>query len=213
MIRLTCDNCSKPIDVGDEMAGQKVKCPACGDVNVIPAAGKRTDAAPRTDRAAAAGYPPADGPEVRVLLARRAMFRARPVRFLLLALGVLGGIAGAIYALGLATPSNPVVAIIAGVVALACLLVLAGWRLAAIGEVIEITNRRTVEKTGILSKRTSEVMHRDIRSIQIEQTFRERLFNVGKIVISSAAEEDSEIVAVGIRAPKKLRDVIDLYRT
>lgn len=213
MIRLTCDNCSKPIDVGDDMAGQKVKCPACGDVNVIPSAGARTDTAPKPDRAAAAGYPPADGPETRVMFLRRAMFRARPWTYLALVLGVLGGGGGAIFAMAAMTPASPVIAIAAGVVGLACLIILVGWKISTSGEIMEITTKRTVEKTGILSKRTSEVMHRDIRSIQIEQTFRERVFNVGKIVISSAAEEDSEIIATNIPAPKKMRDVIDLYRS
>lgn len=209
MIRLTCDNCSKPIDVADDMAGQKVKCPACGDVNVIPVAGRK----PGPDRAAAAGYPPADGPEAPVLIVRRAMFRAKPFRFTLLGLGLLAGLGGAGYALLGMTPSNPVIAIVAGVVAGACFLILAGWWFTTHGEVMQITNKRTVEKTGILSKKTSEVMHRDIRNIQIQQTLRERIFNVGKIVISSAAEEDSEIIATDIPAPQKLRDVIDLYRS
>lgn len=209
MIRLTCDNCSKPIDVADDTAGQKVKCPACGDVNVIPAAGRQSG----PDRAAAAGYPSASGPEAAVMMVRRAMFRSKPVRFLLLVLGVLGGLGGAGYALAMATPSNPVMAMVAGVVALACLLILCCWWIITHGEVMEITSKRTIEKTGILSKRTSEVMHKDIRNIQIEQTFRERLFNVGKIVISSAAEEDSEIIATDIPSPKKMRDVIDLYRS
>jgi membrane protein YdbS with pleckstrin-like domain/phage FluMu protein Com len=211
MIRLTCDNCSKPIDVEDTMAGQKIKCPACGDVNVIPVAGTKTGT-PRIDRAAEAGYPPADGPEAPVLTVRRAMFRAKPVRFLALVLGLLAGLAGAVYFMAFAPTSNPALAAVFAVIGVACFLILAVWKFTTIGEVMEISNKRTLEKTGILSKHTNEVMHRDIRNIQIMQTFRERIFNVGKIVISSAAEEDSEIVAVDIPDPKKLRDVIDLYR-
>lgn len=212
MIRLTCDNCSKQIDATDDMAGQKIKCPACGDVNVIPLPSKRGEAQPRPDRAAAAGLPAADAPESTVLLVRRAAFRAKPGRFLLLVLILLAAAAGAIFALT-RTPPNNGLAISAGVVALASLLILFGWWFTKIGEVMEITNKRTIEKTGILSKRTNEVMHRDIRSIQIEQTFGERILNVGKIVISSAAEEDSEIIATDMPAPKRMRDVIDLYRS
>jgi uncharacterized membrane protein YdbT with pleckstrin-like domain len=140
------------------------------------------------------------------------MFRAKPVRFLALVLGLLAGLAGAVYFMAFAPTPNPAVAAVFAVVGVACLLILAVWKFTTIGEVMEISNKRTLEKTGILSKHTNEVMHRDIRNIQITQTFRERIFNVGKIVISSAAEEDSEIVAVDIPDPTKLRDVIDLYR-
>jgi len=212
MIRLTCDNCSKPIDVDDDMAGQKVKCPACGDVNVIPAAGKRADAAPKPDRATEAGYPAADAPEVRVMLVRRAMFRARPLTFLLLVLGVLAGAVWAAYALLGMTPASPVAAIAGAAVAVACLLILGWWRIVASGEVLEITNKRTMGRTGILSKATSDVMHKDVRNIQVRQTFRERLMNVGELCVSSAAEDDHEILVKDLPRPNRVREVIDLYR-
>ncbi len=211
MIRVICDNCSKPIDVGDDMAGQKVKCPACGDVNVIPATGKAP--APRTDRAAEAGYPAADAPEVRVMLVRRAMLRAKPLTFLLLLVGVLAGAGGAIYGLLVLSPGNPVVGIGSAVVGLIALVTLLAWRVAASGEVLEITNKRTMGRTGILSKSTSDVMHKDVRNIQVRQTFRQRLLNIGELCVSSAAEDDHEILVQDIPRPNRVREIIDLYRT
>ena len=213
MIRLTCDNCEKPIDVADDAAGQKVKCPACGDVNVVPMAGKRTDAAPKVDRAAQAGYPAAAADEVTVMQVRRAMFRARPLSFLLLLAGVLGGGGGAVFSMFVATPSSPVIAIACGAVGLGCLGLLAYWRITAGGEALEITNKRTMGRTGILSRTTSDVMHRDIRNIQVRQSFAERLMGVGEICISSAAEDDHEILMKGIPKPNRVREIIDLYRT
>ena len=32
-----CPNCSRPLDVADDLAGQEVECPECGVVNVVPA--------------------------------------------------------------------------------------------------------------------------------------------------------------------------------
>jgi phage FluMu protein Com len=211
MIRLTCDNCEKHLEVGDELAGQKVKCPACGDVNVVPGAAPVVAAAKTPDRAAAAGYPAADAPEVLVLRVRRAMFRAKPASFTVLLLGLVGGAGAAVFFL-LASPiSLPLVGVCAGVAVL-CLIVLGVWRITTIGEAMQISNKRTIERTGVFAKSTSEVMHRDIRNIQIHQTFRDRIFGVGRIVISSSAEEDSEIVASDIPSPGKVRDIIDLYR-
>lgn len=209
MIRLTCDNCEKPIDVGDEMAGQKVKCPECGDINLVPSGPARASA-PVRDRAAEAGYPPMAGPEVTVMRVRRAMFRAKPIRFMLLFVGAVGGlVGGAVMAF---TPPLLVGAIAAGVVGLVCLCVLGFWKLTTLGESLEITNKRTVERTGILSKFTTEVRHQDIRNIQVSQSLHERMFKVGRIGISSAGQDGLEIVADDIPNPDKIREIIDLYR-
>ena len=210
MIRLTCDNCEKPIDVGDEMAGQKVKCPECGDINLVPS-GPRRATAPVKDRAAEAGYPPAIGPEVTVMRVRRAMFRAKPIRFMLLFIGAIGGlVGGAVMAFSAALL---VPGIGAGIVGVACAGVLAFWKLMTLGEKLMITNKRTVERTGILSKFTTEVRHQDIRNIQVSQSFHERMFKVGRIGISSAGQDGLEIVADDIPNPDKVREVIDLYRS
>jgi hypothetical protein len=203
MIRLKCDNCEKPIDVEDNLAGQKVKCPSCGDVNVVPGG---------PDRAAAAGYPSATGPEQHVMRVRRAMFRARPVTFLVLVLVFLGGLAAVVYFGTMANPANPALAVTGAIVGFLAVLILAAWKFTTLGESLEITNKRTIERTGILSKFTSEVRHQDIRNIQVTQSFRERLFGVGKIGISSAGQEGLEIVANDIPNPEKIRSVIDLYR-
>ncbi len=84
---ITCDRCEKPIDVPNPVLGQKITCPNCGDVNVIRSLGKTSG----TDRAAEAGYPSALGPEADVMLVRQAMFRARPGRFLMLSVILIGG--------------------------------------------------------------------------------------------------------------------------
>ena len=204
MIRLTCDNCEKPIEVEDALAGQKVKCPSCGDVNVVPGG---------PDRASAAGYPAANGPEQHVLRVRRAMFRARPLTYLLLAAAFLGGLVVLVYFGVIAKPANLGLAVTGAVVGLIAVLVLAGWKFTTLGEALEITNKRTIERTGILSKFTSEVRHQDIRNIQVTQSLRERLLGVGKIGISSAGQDGLEIVATDIPHPEKLRQIIDLYRT
>src|SRR5207244_2174549 len=104
-----------------------------------------------------------------------AMFRAKPLSFLLLLVGLLGGAAAAAYFMLVAPTRDPVFAIIGGVVGFAALMILISWRIASGGEELEITNKRTMGRTGILSKATSDVMHKDIRNIQVRQSFRDRL--------------------------------------
>lgn len=218
MIRLRCDNCERLIEVDDSYAGQKIKCPACGDVNVVPEA---TAPAPRAavvrpaapDRAAAAGYPPADGPEQVVMRVRRAMFRARPFTFLLLVLVLLAGLGAAVYFGVIANPASPGLAATGAIIGFVALVVLAGWKVATLGEALEITNKRTIERNGILSKITSEVRHNDIRNIQVTQSFRDRIFRVGQLGISSSGQDQIEIVVKDIPNPDRIRQIIDLYRS
>ena len=109
MITLSCDRCEQTLEVPDEQAGTKVRCPHCGDVNVVPAAGGAAFPTARAvgsgsgaavgtggaggvavrgaDRAAAMGLPPDDGPEKRVARVHPATFRAKRVRSVTASMG------------------------------------------------------------------------------------------------------------------------------
>ena len=38
MIQIECDNCERTFPVEDRLAGGKVPCPMCGDINRVPEA-------------------------------------------------------------------------------------------------------------------------------------------------------------------------------
>src|SRR3954468_11363248 len=97
MAVINCDRCEKPFDVPNPAIGQKVTCPSCGDINVVRSLSSVPAGGVVTDRAAAAGYPPAFGPEADVLMVRPAMFRAKPLRFLFLLLVLAGGVVGGFF--------------------------------------------------------------------------------------------------------------------
>jgi uncharacterized membrane protein YdbT with pleckstrin-like domain len=161
----------------------------------------------KTDRATAAGYPPDSGPEEEVLVVRRAMFRARPFTAMGLTLVLVGGVVGG-FALGMVTP----MAIACWAAAAAALVVLAVWKIRTFDSALVITNKRTTEREGLLSKNISEVLHDNIRNVQVRQTFIQRVWGVGEILISSAGQDDFEIKAKDIPRPDRVREVIDLYR-
>jgi phage FluMu protein Com len=167
LIRKKCDNCDKVLEFHESQAGQKVPCPHCGDMNLVPS----------IDRAVAEGLPPDAGPEQEVLVLRPSVFRAHP--FL------------AVFTFGL------------GVFPL--------W-LKYLGERIHVTNKRTVLRQGLLSKRTTEVLHDHVRNIQVSQSFVNRMFDVGTLGISSSGQEGIEIVARNIPHPEEVKRTIDLYR-
>lgn len=206
-MRLICEKCEKEFEAQGAALGVKVECPFCGDVQVVrlgqdgPLKGRAIE-----DRAGAAGYPPANGPEQVVLHLRPPMFRSHPLRFVGLCAAVVGGAVLAILVPGAGT-------IIGAIVAVAALGWLVVWKVLTLTEGLRITTKRTVDEQGILSKRTSEVLHDDIRNIQINQSFLQRVLGVGSIAISSAADSGQEIFMSAVKNPEQVKRVIDLYRS
>lgn len=219
MITKSCDRCERTIEFPDDQAGTKVQCPYCGDVNLLPAAAGDVQSgrqvpiqAGRTDRAAAAGYPPDSGAEERVLLIRPAWVRSRPLRFAgVVVLAALGLVLGLIH---LADPQAVPAwaAVIAVIVLLGSGGMLAWWWVQSLSAALEVTNKRTVARRGLLSRSTSEVLHDNIRNVQIRQTFWQRVWGVGSIGISSSGQDGIEIEMDRVPTPQKLQQVIDLYR-
>lgn len=71
--------------------------------------------------------------------------------------------------------------------------------------------RVTLER-GILSKCERELFMRDIRSIDIDQSFFGRLANIGDLNISTAASADATEFVEGVPDPQKIRDLIVAQR-
>lgn len=201
MIKIKCDKCERVIEVDPAKAGQKVECPQCGDTNLVPN---------KVDRATAAGFPPDHGPEQRVLIVRESMFRAHPILISFLFLVAVGGLIGGIVMAS--TGIGLVGAIPTWILALGAGGWLGVWKILTYSETLEITNKRSVLHLGIFRKSTSEVVHDNIRNVQVDQSFWNRIFNVGTLGISSSAQSGVEIEAKNIPKPHHVRKVIDLYR-
>ena len=111
--------------------------------------------------------------------------------------------------------SNPVGFILSVILIAAAgagLVVLAIWWLKTKAAMLTVTNKRTIQRTGLISKKTTEVLHRDVRNIQIDQSVFQRLFGVGSIGISSAGQSGIEIQFTGVRDPDGIKALIDRYR-
>lgn len=198
MIKIKCDKCERAIEVEPSKAGQKIQCPSCGDTNLVPS---------KVDRASAAGFPSDTGPEQRVLIVRKSMFRAHPMLISLLFLVGLGGLVA-----GFVFIPTIVLAIVFWALGLIALGWLGVWKILTFGETLEITNKRSILHLGILRKNTTEVLHDNIRNVQVDQSFWNRVWNVGTMGISSSAQAGVEIEAKHIPKPHHVRKVIDLYR-
>ena len=86
------------------------------------------------------------------------------------------------------------------------------WWLRCKGTQLTITSDRTRLRKGILSKSITEVWHQDVRNVQLNQTFFQRLLGVGSLGISSAGQAGLEISVSGIPDPEQVKDLIDQHR-
>jgi uncharacterized membrane protein YdbT with pleckstrin-like domain len=78
-----------------------------------------------------------------------------------------------------------------------------------------VTDRRVIEKSGILSVTTAETTLDKVQNVTFSQSILGRIFDYGTVVIQSAATMGAEGIR-GVSGPKEVRDTIlqqmDLYR-
>ena len=136
-----------------------------------------------------------------------AMFRSNPVGFILTCALILLGF---VLLFLIENKTGKLFGLLLPVVAGGIIFLI--WWLKILGTTLSVTSKRTCITRGILSKRTSEVMHSDVRNIQTYQTFLQRILDVGYLAISSAGQSDVETAVKGIPDPDGIRDLIDKYR-
>ncbi|MFN3168178.1 MAG: PH domain-containing protein [Phycisphaeraceae bacterium] len=207
-----CPHCGETTSVGLESLGKPALCRACAKPYLaeVPAGRLMVDGGE-------AGLVPADrsgaqAAEQTVLTVNPAAFRERPVQTLVLAGLILAGLTGLIMFVG-ETSQGIVFAVLvafSALVTVAAALVLAGRFVLSRFESLTITTQRSVWARGVINRRSSEVQHDDIRNIQVQQDLVQRLVGAGTIAISSAGQDDMEIVARGFANP---HGVIETIRT
>lgn len=220
MIRFNCDKCDMEIEVDDHLAGTKHECMACGDINRVPRIDGTVDEdgvnVPLDDerrvrdRAADAGYPPDFGPEVQVLKVRRCWCRSRAIRFSLMVVVLIVGLVGLVW-----VPTSGKTGwwfVLFAPMVLWAFVLIVYWWIDRLGASLEITTKRSIMHRGFFSKSSSEVVHDNIRNIQVNQTFLQRVMCVGKIGISSSGQDGIELEVNHLKDPDNLRKIIDLYR-
>lgn len=77
---------------------------------------------------------------------------------------------------------------------------------------LTITDEKVSLRTGVLSKRVSEVYHTDIRSINFIQDFAQRITGTGTIEIGTAGTSRTEIRVSGLSNPEKIKQVLEEQR-
>ncbi|MFG0267026.1 MAG: PH domain-containing protein [Rhodopirellula sp. JB055] len=216
-----CPYCHQEVDSTIEHLDGPVLCPSCEKPFEMEMPTAVVTSVHEVDEKTAHEKRLASEPNERTLVeVHPVVFRGRPIAtFVLSVVGVVAaglivmsvaGMSLAGYSLNemvVVGPASLVVWLSA-----AALLVTAGmigyWTLLSRFTTLTVTDDRTVYREGIVSRETSEVQHDDVRNIQLDQTFVQRLLNVGGIGISSSGQDDLEVVAKSLPHPKRIIDLI-----
>jgi uncharacterized membrane protein YdbT with pleckstrin-like domain len=75
-----------------------------------------------------------------------------------------------------------------------------------------IFKNRLVLERGILSRRVKELFLKDIRTIDIKQTFPQRIVGIGNLMIATAGTSGYEFVVKGISDPNSVMEKINSLR-
>lgn len=87
------------------------------------------------------------------------------------------------------------------------ILILLVWYLRCRSTKLEFIGHDLILETGLLSKNRTELHVRSIRTVNVYQSFGNRIFGVGKIAIYTAGD-DPEIEVAGMPDPHDLREMV-----
>jgi hypothetical protein len=222
-IKVECPGCLKTIKAPDHYAGKVAKCPGCGNSIRIPevseTAVKKMSAPPLPQPVVSPASPlftakPDSGrgdvsKENELMTVRPSTFRTRPFAYSFVVLLILVFLLVAIVSPEFSTGEK-----VPGLWFVPLLLVgiLVKWHIEALTTSLSITSKRSILRNGLLSKRTREVRHSDVRLLEVEQSLGQRIFGVGRVSIASSAHGAIEIVMDGITHPEHVKETIDGYR-
>jgi len=74
------------------------------------------------------------------------------------------------------------------------------------------TNARVISKTGWLNTQQTEVRIEDIRGVNVNRTFIQRILGIGDVAIGTSATEGTEIVMRGVVAPEDFIRLVNEQR-
>ncbi len=221
VLTTTCPYCDQPVDSTIDHLDGPILCPNCDKPFEMEIPTAVVTSVSEVDQKATNEKRMAAEPSERTLSqVHPVVFRARPIATFVV---VIVGLAAATAWIMELTESN-----VAGVamdettmvgaaslltwVCAAALLgiacVIAYWVLVSRFTTLTVTDDRTIFRQGIISRETSEVQHDDVRNIQLDQSFGQRLLNVGGIGVSSSGQDDLEVVAHNLPHPKRIIELI-----
>ncbi|TWU63161.1 PH domain-containing protein [Crateriforma conspicua] len=208
----TCPICESTIGIEQHLIGETISCPHCDrPFEVVPPraypAKHGSDTDPSTilsadDLAEDEAIEKVIHPVVfrRHLLGTIVCVAAAIIGGLVLGLGVAGSSIEGITGLTLMIPGGVLLGI--------GLVFLMKWLIESRMHSLKLTNERMIYRYGIIHRGTSEIRHEDVRNLKVDQNLFERLFRFGDIAVSSAGQDDMEVIIHDIPNPEAVVDYI-----
>lgn len=207
IVAYDCPTCGEEVAIEPHLFGDVVNCPKCTHAfQVMPPVAEPKDVAPELDDPDAAISRSADH-ETELAATHPAMFRSHPFYYLLFVAMIVGGIVGGSYFL-LFGVAGWVITAAAWLIAATGGVMMLSWWVKTLTVRLSVSSKRTRLREGLLSKRTSEVQHDDVRNIQVDQSVIQRLLGTGSLSVSSSGQDDLEIVVHHIPNPNEIADLI-----
>ena len=129
------------------------------------------------------------------------MPRNRPFLFVFYIILNIGGLVAAIRL------EQQSLQIIGLVVWLGTIMALLIWYLQIKSKKVSVTNTEMLYEEGLLRKNRKELALDKVRSVEVDQDFIERIFNVGKVKVFTAGDLP-EIEVEGLPGPNRIRDLV-----
>ncbi len=85
------------------------------------------------------------------------------------------------------------------------------WWVITLNETLTVDDQKVVKRTGIFAKHETEIYHADACNIRIDQSFLQRIFDAGDLIVASAATGGVEINVKGLPHPEKAKRIIEGY--
>lgn len=212
-----CPYCQREVDSTVEHLDGPVVCPRCKKPFEMEMPTAVVTSVHEVDgKSADANRMVVEQEERNLIKVHPVVFRARPIGTLVIALVGLAavvvlvmsvaGMSLAGYPLGETMMLGPASLLtwLCALTFLAIAGIVGYWMLMSQFTTLTVTDDRSIYQQGLVSRETSEVQHNDVRNIQLDQSFIQRLLKVGDIGISSSGQDDLEIVARRLPHPQRI---------
>ncbi|MCD0463188.1 PH domain-containing protein [Roseiconus lacunae] len=210
-----CPMCKTAVEINEHYIGETIDCPSCKrpfevtPPQALPIGIDSTDSGEPGSRAVSSeDVVSAESVE---MVIHPVVFRRHFVGSMIAVVGCLVAIIGIAFALSgrpIGGLHSTVLLVTSGVVFLVAAFFLTKWYLQSRFQSLSLTNQRLVYTEGILHRRSSEVRHGDVRNVQVSQSLFERAFAFGDIAISSAGQDDMELIVNDIPRPQEVVNFI-----
>lgn len=88
----------------------------------------------------------------------------------------------------------------------------AAWWWKSFGKRIKLTESRIVMTVGVLNTSQTTINIRDVRAMEVDQLWWQKIFDIGSVKVASAGSDGWEIEIDGLPSPNKFKRIVDSGR-